>query len=60
MQKPKPQKLTPRAMGLLFLVPGIVCAIPHIVSGTFEGAIMGFSTFCVLFGMCMLFVRPRR
>ena len=40
-------------------VPGMVSAIPHIVSGTFEGAILGFSTFCVLFGLCMLFVRPR-
>jgi hypothetical protein len=49
-------KIPPRMIGIIFLTFGLVLGFPSLFSGTFEGGMMGFCTFAVLFGLVMLFV----
>ena len=53
----RPGRLTPRALGLLFLIPGLVVGVPSLIFGAFHGAVQGFCVVAVLFGGLMLLVR---
>lgn len=49
-------KVSPRVIGMIFLIFGLVLGVPSLVNGSFAGGMMGFSTFAVLFGLVMLFM----
>lgn len=47
-------KLSPRVLGVIFLVPSLILGVPSLLNGTFSGGMMGFCTFAVPFGLVML------
>lgn len=48
------QKLSPKIIGLIFLLFGLGLGIPSLASNSLSGGIMGFCTFATLFGLVML------
>ena len=54
MFKNRPRYLSPRALGLFFLIPGLLGGVFSLLSGTFAGAALGFCGFAVLFGLIMV------
>ncbi|MEI7576206.1 MAG: hypothetical protein WCK51_04885 [Armatimonadota bacterium] len=48
-------KLTPTRLGLIFLIPGLLLSIPALLTGHFQGAVMGCGMFSTVFGglMCL-------
>ena len=50
------RRVTPRMLGLIFLIFGLVVGVPTMIFGSFGGAVQGFSTFAVLFGVVLFFL----
>jgi hypothetical protein len=56
MFKDRPRILSPRTLGLFFLIPGLLWGIPASLTGAFVGATMGFCVFAVTFGLILVFI----